>query len=289
MTEMKINKLIVYAPAKINLGLEVTGKRPDGYHNLRTVFCQVSLFDQLTIEEIDDGIVIQCDNPMIPVDERNTVYKAINILKTKFDVKKGVKVSIKKEIPVEAGLGGGSSDAAAVLLGLNSLWELNLTNQKLIDIAVKIGADVPYFILGKTQFAKGIGETLTELPAFSKKKLIVCVPKKRVNTKRAFELIDSKRFVTNRQKMRFLLLALREQNLNKVSRSLFNDFEEVILGKIPDINYIKKTMIKNGALGAVLTGSGSGVFGIFDNEKKRKRAFQVLKKEYKQTFLVETL
>ncbi len=125
-----MSKLKLQAPAKINLGLSITGKRQDGYHNLKTVFCQISLFDQLTIEETGDGVMIDCDNSTVPIDERNTVYKAINILKTKYNVKKGVEVSINKNIPVEAGLGGGSSDAAATILGLNKLW--NLSYHKII-------------------------------------------------------------------------------------------------------------------------------------------------------------
>lgn len=285
-----MSKLKLQALAKINLGLSVTGKRPDGYHSLETIFCQISLYDDILIEEIaEDTIFVDVNSIFVPSDQRNTAYKAAMILKNLYDIKRGVRITIDKKIPVEAGLGGGSSDGASVLLGLNSLWKLNLSNQRLIDIALKIGADVPYFILGKTQFAKGVGEILTELPPFSKKKLIVCVPKKRVNTKQAFEFIDSKRPVTERQKMELLLRALREKNLNKISRLLFNDFENVVLGKIPDINYIKKTMIKNGALGTVLTGSGSGVFGIFDNEKKRKQTFRILKNDYNNTFMAETL
>lgn len=282
---IKMSNLLLHAPAKINLGLEIIRRREDGYHDIKTVFCQVSLYDEIEIREIGEigDIEVICDDENVPTDKRNTVWKAARLL----GLKTGLKIIIKKRIPVKAGLGGGSSDAAAVLKGLNSLWKLNFSTKRLVEIAAQIGADVPYPVVGKTQYATGIGEILEELPTLSDIKILICVPDGHIDTSWAFGQIDLSDM--NSGRIEELIGAVKKRNLKEIGQNLFNDFEELACRKIPDIIAIKKIMLDNGALGAVLTGTGSGVFGIFEENFKREKAYKILKKDYKDTFLTETL
>lgn len=276
------------APAKINLGLEILKKRPDGYHDLKTIFCQVSLYDTIIIDELTENkIQIDCDYPGVPIDEKNTIYKAAFFLKEKSGVKKGVVINIEKKIPIEAGLGGGSSDAAAALLGLNRLWKLNLDLDELISIGLKIGADVPYPVVGGTKFATGVGEVFENLPSAAGMNLVICVPDFGVSTKWAFEHVDYK--MMGKGKINALIKAIKKRDKEAIATNLHNDLEYWVFKRCPIIAEIKERLLGYGALGAVMTGTGSGVFGIYRNRERAKEIYKRLKKDFKKTFLVKTI
>lgn len=283
-----MSKLILLAPAKINLGLEIVGKRSDGYHSLKTIFCQISLYDTAQIGEITKNeIKIDCDYPGVSTNEENTAYKAALLLKEEFLVKKGVVINIEKRIPVEAGLGGGSSDAAATLLGLNKLWNLGLTASDLVKIALKIGADVPYPIVGGTKLATGVGEIFEKLPALSGLDLVVCVPDFGVSTKWAFSHVDYERIGKGRIKA--LIDAVRKRDRETIATNLHNDLEYWVFKKYPIVGQIKERLLGYGVLGAVMTGTGSGVFGVCKDRRQAEGIGEKLKKDFKKTFVVKTL
>lgn len=284
-----MSDFILYAPAKINLGLEILGKRADGYHNLKTIFCSVSLYDEIKITRLphfsrlqrnsrgkqDDKIIVACEDRMVPTDERNSAYKALKLLGM------GAMVSIKKEIPVKSGLGGGSGDGAAVLKVLGK------DREDLMEMGLEIGSDVPYQIAGGTKIGEGRGEILSELPSLAGLNLVICVPNRGVETKWAFQNVNYSKI--NSGKIERLVMAVKNRDIFEIARNLHNDFEDWVLPKYPEIGDVKKNMLKYGAMGALMTGSGSGVFGIFENENKAKFAYEEMRKIYKKTFLVKVL
>lgn len=266
-----MSKICLQAPAKINLGLEILRKRKDGYHDIKTIFCSVNLFDEIEIEETFDNIIkIFCDDKSVPTDEENTVYKALKLLG-----KNGVRINIKKRIPVKAGLGGGSSDAAALLKYYGS------------GDGLEIGSDVPYFVEGGTKIGERRGEILSDLPSLTGMNMVICVPDAGVDTKWAYENIDYSKIGKGR--IDKLISAVKEKNLIKICENLHNDFEYWALKEYPIISEIKEKMVGFGAVGALMTGTGSGVFGVCDNEKTAKKVFEEMKKEYKKTFLVKVI
>ncbi|MTI69381.1 MAG: 4-(cytidine 5'-diphospho)-2-C-methyl-D-erythritol kinase [Firmicutes bacterium] len=280
--------MVLDAYAKINLALDVIGKRNDGYHELRMIMQQVNLKDKITIKERKKDVVIKCDNPLVPTDESNLVYKAYEILKNKFNIDKGIYIEIEKNIPVAAGLAGGSSNAAAVLKGLNKLWNLNLADKELMDIAVNIGADVPYCIMGKTALAEGIGEKLTKLPSFSDKFILLTKPNIEVSTAYVYKNLNFKE-IDKRPDVFSIIEAMNNNDLNFVANNMINVLENVTTKEYSIINEIKQTMVKYNALGSLMSGSGPTVFGIFDNEKDIKKCRDKLKEEFKEVFIAKTL
>ncbi|MTI66913.1 MAG: 4-(cytidine 5'-diphospho)-2-C-methyl-D-erythritol kinase [Firmicutes bacterium] len=280
--------MVLDAYAKINLALDVIGKRNDGYHELRMIMQQVNLKDKITIKERKKDIVIKCDNPLVPTDESNLVYKAYEILKNKFNIDKGIYIEIEKNIPVAAGLAGGSSNAAAVLKGLNKIWNLNLTDKELMDIAVNIGADVPYCIMGKTALAEGIGERLTKLPSFSDKLILLTKPNIEVSTAYVYKNLNFKE-IDKRPDVFSIIEAMNNNDLNFVANNMINVLENVTTKEYSIINEIKQTMVKYNALGSLMSGSGPTVFGIFDNEKDIKECRDKLKEKFKEVFIAKTL
>lgn len=280
---------IFIAPAKINLGCSILGKLPNGYHELKTIYTQVSLFDTLKIEAIKDNkIEIDCQDKNIPNNNKNLAYKAADLIKKQVKIKSGVKIVIKKIIPVGAGLGGGSSDAAAVLKGLNKLWHLNLSLIQLIKLAKVIGADVAYHLVGGLQLeiqgGKKAGQFiyLAKLPTCY---IILCFPNLYINSKAAYQEIDY--YKINKNNLELIIKSIKEKNLKKIADSLHNDFELWTFKRYPLINKIKKQLVKCGALGSLMSGKGSTVFGIFDNINIAKKALSILKKDYPKTFLVK--
>jgi len=266
-----MDKLILQAPAKINLGLEILKKKGDGYHDIKTVFCQVSLFDEIEIIENNiEKIEIYCDDELVPTDEKNSVFKALKLLG-----KNGLSVNIKKRIPAKAGLGGGSSDAGVVLKVYGG------------GSGLEIGSDVPYAVYGGTKIGEGRGEILSDLPSLAGMDMVVCVPDVGVDTKWAYENVDYGRI--GKGKIEGLIEAVKKQYLFEIAENLHNDFEYWVLPKYPVIRDIKENMIKYGALGSLMTGSGSGVFGICENEDKAKGVYLQMKKMYSKTFLVKVI
>lgn len=275
----------VLAPAKINLTLDVVGRRPDGYHDIATIMQAVNLYDTVTLYDNDSGeVTVSCDYAGVPCDETNICVKAAHKFfeYCKMDVK-GVHINIDKKIPTEAGLAGGSSDGAAVIYGLNQLFNTSLAEDDFHAIAGKVGADVPFCLVGGTKFATGIGTSLKKLPDFHCDSIVICKPDNvSVSTAIAYKKVDD----LNRPHPLYtdeMIKALYSRDVFQISATLFNDFEIAL--KLPEVNEIKKIMLEAKAEGAGMTGSGSAVFGIFTSERKAKKCYDLLKKTYKNTFI----
>lgn len=250
--------------AKINWTLRIYGKRPDGYHEVATVLQTVSLCDELTFELRDDReISLTCDDPNIPVDDSNLVVKAAKAL---HETDQGVNIHLLKKVPAQGGLGGGSSNAAVTLLALNHLWRKNLRNTELLNIASGLGADVPFFLIGGSAEARGIGTDLSPVADGPRQHLLVITPNAKVATATAYAALNRGSLTTSRSD-------------SILSSSLHNDFEVVIFEIEPEIERAKMALLDAGARGALLAGSGSSVFGIFDDEAARDRALGNLRSE----------
>ena len=265
--------------AKINWSLEILGKRPDGYHEVSTLLETISLHDDLHFEASEDGrVLLSCDNPNIPTDNDNLVVRAAHALQGRSNVELGARIRLEKRIPVKAGLGGASSNAAVALLALAQLWQVEPTVPDLFEIAAKLGADVPFFLLGGCVRATGTGTTLSPLPAESEldRHLIVITPNAVVSTVAAYAALNS-RALTTKNANPILSVSQSEANAEHSQPwpqedSLKNDFESVIFDIEPEIRRTKETLLQAGALGALLAGSGSSVFGIFANREDQQRA-----------------
>ncbi|WP_099191695.1 4-(cytidine 5'-diphospho)-2-C-methyl-D-erythritol kinase [Tepidibacter mesophilus] len=271
--------------AKINLSIDVLGKREDDYHLVEMIMQTIDLYDNVNIEEIDRGIYIDCDNEYVPTDSSNIAYKAADLIKKEFNIDKGVKIVINKNIPVAAGLAGGSTNAAAVLVGLNKLWDLKLTQNQLMEIGLRLGADVPFCILGGTAIAKGIGEKLTRIKGLRNVKILICKPDILVSTKWVYQNLDMNN-VSRRPNTDNIVNTLEENDVQALADSMVNVLESVTENKYIEIKEIKRTMIKYKALESMMSGSGPTVFGIFDNLDYAQNAKEELQKVYKQTYLV---
>ncbi|PIS09228.1 4-(cytidine 5'-diphospho)-2-C-methyl-D-erythritol kinase [Candidatus Beckwithbacteria bacterium CG10_big_fil_rev_8_21_14_0_10_34_10] len=283
-----MKKTSLKAPAKINLGLSILRKLPNGYHEVKTIYVQISLFDLLSFKEIKENkIIIDCNSKAIPINYKNLVYQAAWWLKKETRVKKGIRIRLKKNIPVGSGLGGGSSDAAVVLKELNNFWHLNLSKNKLISIAKNIGADVAYHLVGGTQLETQGGEKAGRFIALNKLPpcyILLCVPDIRLESSQEYSWV--KYDVIGKNSLELLIKALASGDLAKISANLHNDFELWVLEKYPLIRKIKEEMIKYGALNSLMSGKGSAVFGIFDSLKKAKLAQDYFKQSCYKIFLV---
>jgi len=272
-----VNKVIEYAPAKVNLYLGIKGKRPDGYHELVTVFEKISIFDRLIIESLEKDIVkIVTDTGSIPRGPGNICHKAAMLLKSRFNVKKGVRITIKKNIPVAAGLGGGSSDCAAVLKGLNRLWDLRLDEKKLLLLAGELGSDAPFFILnGSFAVGAGRGERLKELKIRKDLWHLVIYPGIKLLTKDIYNLYSKNRSLTLTRGARIAKIHSPKKliySMGQAETILHNSLEDVVLRKEPIIKDIKDLLKSLGAKGTLVSGSGSCVFGIFGSRKAADHA-----------------
>ncbi len=252
-----------YSNAKINLGLQILKKRSDGFHDLESIFIELDFHDKLIFSD-SSKFFIQSNSKEIPLDENNTVSQAYNILKKLYTPKRDYSIFIEKKIPLGSGLGGGSSNAATTIKALNLLWGLHLTEKKLLEISSKIGSDVPFFINGKSQFVEGRGEKLSSINSSKINDYIflLVLPKFSISTKWAFSKLNIKKnpLFTNDTFNKFC-----SQSEELDWKFFKNDFEEMINQTYPEIGIIKKTLIANGALYASLSGSGSTMFGVFDN------------------------
>lgn len=272
-----MNTIMLKAYAKINLGLDVLGKREDGYHEVRMIMQTIRLYDKLNMKKLSkDEIVIKTNLAYLPTNENNLVYRAIQMIKEEFNIKQGIYVELQKHIPVAAGLAGGSSDAAAALIGMNRLFQLKLTTTDLMKRAVKLGADVPYCILGGTALSEGIGEVLTPLAPMPSAYVLIAKPPINVSTKYVYEnLILNEQ--TNHPDIDGIIEAINSKDLRGVTSRLSNVLESVTIDRYPIIQEIKDKMIEFGAMNALMSGSGPTVFGIFDDLNLAKKAFYQLK------------
>ena len=282
-----MNSISLKSRAKINLSIDVIGKREDGYHIVEMIMQTIDLYDDIKLKELEeDNIIIKSECSYIPLNEDNIVYKAAKLIKEKMDIKKGIEIFIKKNIPVAAGMAGGSSNAAAVLVGLNELWKLGLSKDELRDLGLKLGADVPFCIEGGTALAEGIGEKQTNIKGINKDvNILVCKPDIFVSTKEVYQSLDIKN-IEKRPDNKLLKEKLKNDDIVSVSNNMVNVLEEVTSKKYSDIKVIEDIIAKNGAMGTMMSGSGPTVFGFFDNEEKAKRARVELLENYSQVYVV---
>ncbi len=274
-----MNKIQLKALGKINLGLDVLKRREDGYHEVKMIMQTVSLCDELELKKSwKEGIKVQTNLYYLPTNENNLVYKAAQLLMEEFDIRDGISIQLKKKIPVSAGMAGGSSDAAAVLWGMNQMYGLGLSCKDLMERGVKLGADVPYCILRGTALAEGIGERLTVLPPMPKCYLLIAKPGVNVSTKYVYENLHANDLKAEQHPdVDAMIEALKEKDLAALSSRMGNVLETVTVSAYPVIDRIKKCMMSAGALGAMMSGSGPTVFGIFDNQEKARRAYRGMK------------
>ena len=274
-----MDKIKLKALGKINLGLDVLGRRPNGYHDVRMVMQTVYLYDQILLEKTDkEGISLKTNLFYLPVNENNLAYRAAKMLIDEFTIKEGVHISLEKHIPVAAGMAGGSSNAAAVLYGMNRLFQLGLTDQELMERGVKLGADVPYCIMRGTVLAEGIGEELTPLPAMPKCHVLLAKPPISVSTQKVYEKLDAQE-VTEHPDIDGILLGLQTGDLKKITSSMGNVLENVTITEYPQIERIKDVMKEEGALNAMMSVSFPTVFGIYDYKMLARRAAARIREE----------
>jgi 4-diphosphocytidyl-2-C-methyl-D-erythritol kinase len=266
--------------AKINWTLRVRGRRPDGYHELRTVFQTVTLQDRLTFTSSgDQRLHLSSDAPDIPVDENNLIHKAAVALRLRYGVQRGASIHLEKRIPAQGGLGGGSSDAAIALLGLAHLWQIETDKRELCEIGASLGADVPFFFTGGTALGTGLGTEVRALAEADDVSLLIVTPQARVATAEAYKALSQPALTKAESDIILSISCADAQFPGPLHDVLYNDFERVIFRLEPEIERAKRALISRGARGALLAGSGASVFGIFDNGEAQERAADHLKRE----------
>jgi 4-diphosphocytidyl-2-C-methyl-D-erythritol kinase len=272
--------LTLPAFAKINLSLRVLGQRADGYHDLDTVFQTVSLHDTIKIAATDNSeITLSCDDRRLAIDETNLVSRAAESLRARFGAEKGARIRLEKRIPVHAGLGGGSADAAVTLLALAHLWKLSASKHDLLALGSRLGADVPFFLFGGTAHGTGIGDNIAPLRDTPEKFVLIIKPNAGTKTSDAYEALDERSLTTPNSKT--ILSSSQPTEHFDIGRfaSLENDFEAVVFDLEPEIARAKRALVQSGAQAAALAGSGSAVFGVFDSEAAQRRAIQAIELE----------
>ncbi|WP_291292730.1 4-(cytidine 5'-diphospho)-2-C-methyl-D-erythritol kinase [Enterococcus sp.] len=281
-------EIIEKAPAKINLGLDVLGKRADGYHELEMVMSSVDLADRLIMEELEeDRIIIETNKAFLPIDKRNNVYQAASIVKKRYGINKGILIRITKNIPVAAGLGGGSTDCAAALRGMDRLWQLGLTMPELIDIGMEVGTDVPYCIYGTTAFISGKGEKVTPLRPMPQCWVVLVKPRLSVSTGKIFQEVDLDQL--HHPDMQELSAAVLAEDYQRMIAAMGNSLESITIPKHPVVQQIKERMMKYGADVALMTGSGPTVFALCQKHSRAQRVYNALKGFCEEVYLVRTL
>lgn len=271
MEQLKMN-----AYAKINLGLDVIKKLPNGYHQVKMVMQTIDLRDELTLQTAEDGITVTTDADGLPTGEGNLVWLAARLMQETFHLQKGLKIHLQKNIPIAAGLAGGSTDAAAVMKGINRLFGLNIPQAELMRLSTAIGADVPFCILGGTALAEGIGERLTPLTPMPPCHILAAKPDISVSTKFVYEHLDAAG-IDKHPALDEMMTSIREGSLTGIIRRLENVLESVTIPAHPVIADLKKEMLALGAAGSLMSGSGPTVFGIFTDEAAALHACSQLK------------
>ncbi|NTW06758.1 MAG: 4-(cytidine 5'-diphospho)-2-C-methyl-D-erythritol kinase [Syntrophaceae bacterium] len=269
------------APAKINLFLRVLGKRPDGYHDIFSLMQKITLYDELTFLPRSEGIVLKCPNSNLPISKDNLVFRAAESVFSYAGYSSGIEITLTKNIPVAAGLGGGSSDAATTLLALNEMCQLGLTKAELMKLGAKLGADVPFFIFGDSAFAAGIGDQLTVWENPLKLNIVLINPFFPLSTKLVYESLNLR---LTKGQINYSIPRLSA--LSDITREIHNDLETVSLKMHPELAELKQLLLRHGALSAMMSGSGPTVFGIFTDENKAKKTAEAIKKEVPRQFHV---
>ncbi len=273
--------MLFKAPAKINLFLHVLRKRSDGYHDLASVMQQISIYDELEYSLRPEGIVLQCPGTNLPTDEKNLVFRAAQAIFNFTGYAGGVNITLRKFIPEAAGLGGGSSDAATTLMALNDRCSLNVSQNDLMKLGTKLGADVPFFIFGRQAFASGIGDKLQILPDFPQLNMVLINPAFSLSTKMVYENLN---LALTKKKNSYSIP--RFYAVGDVIRELHNDLESVSLTMYPELKDYKQMLMKEGALGALMSGSGPTLFGLFEDEKSAQEARDAILKKVSGACLV---
>lgn len=273
-----MNQYHMKAFAKINLGLDVVGRLENGYHEVRMIMQTIGIYDELTFVRTQSGIRVTTDCGELPQNEDNLVYRAAKLMMENYPIQGGVHIHLQKNIPIAAGMAGGSTDAAATMKGINRLFDLDCTLRELMELGVSIGADVPYCVIGGTALAEGIGEKLTALPAAPECYLLVAKPDINVSTKYVYEHLDAEK-IPEHPDIDGMVEAIGEGSLQGILDRLGNVLENVTVKAYPVIDTIKTRMKELGAVGSLMSGSGPTVFGIFVEKEKAQEACLQLRKE----------
>lgn len=273
-----MNSDTIKAYAKINLGLDVVKRLPNGYHQVKMVMQTVGIYDELTLEKAERGIAITTDSGELPTDENNLIYKAAKLMQEKYCIRDGVRIHLQKNIPIAAGMAGGSTDAAATMKGMNTLFGLGAAPEELMREAVAIGADVPYCIMGGTALAEGIGEKLTALPTVPRLFLLVAKPDINVSTKFVYEHLDALESL-HHPDIDGMVASIRAGELSGILERMENVLETVTIPAHPVIDTIKARMRELGAVNSLMSGSGPTVFGVFSDAEGAKKAYESMKEE----------
>lgn len=275
------------ASAKINLAIDVLRKRPDGYHDVSMIMQSVALYDTITVRALKGDIRVASNNGRIPANKENIAYKAAEYLKMKYNVKEGVLISIDKTIPIAAGLGGGSADAALTLKLLNKAWNLRLSKNEILEAGKKLGSDVPFCIQGGTALAEGLGEKLTVLPGIPDCLILLAKPDVSISTKEVYEgiIIED---INRRPDIKGMIKNINERNLKGIAANMCNVLETVTIKKCPQIEELKEKFMEYGALGSMMSGSGPTVFGVFKDTATAYNAYDHIKDMVSEVFVVKT-
>lgn len=285
-----MKKIEIDSYSKINLTLNILAKRQDGYHNIETIMQSVNLADRIFIKEEKEGIRIKCNHPLVPVDTQSLTYRSAEKILNRYRITKGVKIEINKKIPLASGMAGGSANSASILVGINKLFALNLSNKDLREIGEELGMDVPFCIQNGTALAYHKGEKVIPLPLINPPLWIIIInPGFEIPTKWAYNSLDLDQIKKEKNNIEAMLKALKERELEGIAKNLFNSFEELVIEKYPEIGKIKDRLTEEGALGALMSGSGPTVFGIAQNKEQALKIYEKLKPEYRLIWIVHTI
>lgn len=284
------NGITLLSPAKLNLYLRVINKRPDGYHNLITLFEKVNLCDEIRlVSKEDSNIIIHCNNKQVPTGPKNLIYQIVAILQKKYGIKRGVEVYINKRIPVAAGLAGGSSNAGTVLLGLNKLWKMRLSQETLVEIGRQVGSDVPFFLFDcKWALGTERGDQIQELPINLDLWHLLVVPHIKMYSREVFTRLNLQ-LTKKVDDVNILIRSLKQNDVKKAGKLLFNDLEESILRIRPNLEKAKESLKSCYLEGVTFSGSGPAAFGITGSQKSAEKAKSFVDKRYSRVFVVRTL
>ena len=279
-----MDKVTVIAPAKINLSLDILGVDKRGYHLLDMIMQTVSLFERVTVSKKKKDITLSSNARYIPTDSKNVAVKAAMLFFEYTGIQGGAHIHIKKTVPIKAGMAGGSADAAGVIVGLDKIYETNLTRQQMCEIGAKAGSDVPFMIMGGTKRVQGVGEIIKPCPPMPRCHLVICMPDKGVSTPAAFANYDTlgEKTLVETDK---LVAAMEENDIYGVAKYMANDLEKAAASEYTQP--IKEELIQQGAIGSVMTGSGAAVFGVFDDEDKAKAAVEYFRDRVRSVFIAK--
>lgn len=282
--------IVISSYSKINLILNILNRREDGYHEIETIMQSVNLADKITITEEEGRIKVECNNPRVPVNNKSLAYRSAEKILKKYKIGRGVKIKIDKNIPIAGGMAGGSANSAAILTGINKIFNLNLSSEDLREMGEELGMDVPFCLKNGTALALHRGEKIVRLSPITPPLWIIIInPGFEVSTQWAYNNINLRKIKNGRNNMEAMLIALKRGIPGEIAKNLFNSFEELIIKKYPEVGRIKERLVNAGALGAVMSGSGPTVFGIMQNKEEALKVYEKLKQEYKLIWLVHTI